>query len=130
MRSRFPFFLRVGIALFAVLVIAFFAWTNATRGVAVTVSNSTGDEITDLRIKFSGGIKSAPKLKSAESYTCKVNPKSESHLVVEFVDASGRQHSHEIDVYFERNYRGSVDITIRPSGKVEWKDRIEGPFIL
>lgn len=91
-------------------------------GVTVTVKNASGGEITNLQIKFTGGSKSSPKLKPAESFETKVNPNGSSHLVVEFADSSGKQHSAKLDVYFERNYSGTIQVTLEPDGKVTWKD--------
>ncbi len=94
-------------------------------GVAVTVTNATGGEITGLEVRFTGGSKSRPMLRASESFEAKINPRGESHLVIVFTDSSGKQHSAEVDVYFERGYRGTIRVTIRPDGTVSWKDEIK-----
>jgi len=97
-------------------------------GVLVTVTNAMTTEITALEVKFKGGTKLFQKLKGGETFTVKVNASNSSHLVILFRDASGNAHSSDIDVYFEPGYKGSIDITILPDGKVIWKDKIKiGP---
>jgi hypothetical protein len=32
--------------------------------------------------------------------------------------------SEKLGLYFERNYRGRVDITVQPDGTISWTDRI------
>lgn len=94
-------------------------------GVTVAVINASGGEIKNLQIKFTGGSRSSPGLKPAESLKIKINPNGESRLVVEFNDSSGKPNSVNVDVYFERNYRGYIYVRIEPGGKATWKDEIK-----
>ena len=48
----------------------------------------------------------------------------ESHLELEWYEPSGVKQSHTIDVYFEHNYRGSVEIAVNPDNRVSWTDKI------
>ena len=121
MRTRFGITLLVA-ALLAVVGTGLVSYKLLDAGVTVTVKNASGGEITNLQIKFTGGSKSSPKLKPAEFFETKVNPNGESHLVVEFADSSGKQHSAKVDVYFEHNYSGTIHVTLEPDGKVTWKD--------
>jgi len=113
----------ISVTFIAVLLAGLVSCKPAGTGVTVIVKNASGDEITNLHIKFTGGSKSSPALKSAESFQTKLNPTGSSHLVVEFTDSSGKQYSGKVDVYFERNYSGSIQITIEPGGKLTWKDK-------
>ncbi len=122
MRTGFGVSLLFGFASVALLAVGLVACKAGSRGVTVMVNNASGGEITNLQVKFTGGSKSSPKLKPAESFETKVNPSGESHLVVEFVDSSGKQHSVNVDVYFEHNYSGTIHVTIEPDGNVTWKD--------
>ena len=122
MRTGFGLSLLFGLALVVLLTIGLVACKASGRGVTVTVNNASGGEIANLQVKFTGGSKTLPKLKSAESFVTQVNPIGESHLVVEFVDSSGKQHSVKVDVYFEHNYSGTIHVTIGRDGKVTWKD--------
>src|SRR6266540_1443613 len=113
MNSRVRIGLTVAITLLAVV-------SCTSPGVTVTVNNASNGEITLLQIKFTGGSKSFVKLKPAETFETKVSPNGSSHLVIEFVDASGKQHSAKLDVYFERGYKGAIHVTIQSDGKVTW----------
>jgi hypothetical protein len=121
MQTRFGITL-LTVALLAVVGIGLVSCKPSGAGVTVIVNNATGGDITNLQIKFLGGSKSSPKLKSAESFETKVNPNGESHLDVEFADSSGKRHSAKVDVYLERNYSGTIRVTLEPDGKVTWKD--------
>ncbi len=112
----------ISVTFFTVLLGGLISCKPASAGVTVIVNNASGSEITNLQVKFTGGSKSSTALKSAESFQTKVNPSGSSDLVVEFTDSTGIQHSGKVDVYFERNYSGSIQITIEPGGKVTWKD--------
>jgi hypothetical protein len=119
------FFAPVGYAVVASVLVALGSYVFLGRGVAVIVKNDSGSEMTNLQIKYTDGRKSCPQLPPAKSFKTKVNPDGETSLVVEFVDASGKHHSAEIDVYIEHNYGGSVTITIQPDGKATWINRIK-----
>lgn len=121
MQTRFGIALLI-VALLAVAGIGLVSCKPSGAGVTVIVINTSGGEITNLQIKFTGGSKSSPKLKPAESFETKVNPNGESHIDVEFSDSSGKRHSAKVDVYLERNYSGTIRITLEPGGKVTWKD--------
>jgi hypothetical protein len=91
-------------------------------GVTVTVTNTSDTDITDLQIQYTGGQKSVPKLHAAATYRTKVNPNSSSALHITFTDGSAQRHAKKLDVYFERNYRGAIHVTIQSNGMVTWKD--------
>ena len=123
MKLRFCNSCRIGVVFTALFISILVGCKPA--GVAVTVTNATGGEITGLEVRFKGGSKSAQKLKAAESFEATINPHGESHLVIAFVDSSGKRHSAEVDVYFERGYKGGIHVTIRPDGTVTWKEDIK-----
>ncbi len=103
---------------------AILAWGlfHARPGVNVSVQNETGAEIADVAIRFTGGSALKPRLPAGAIFATRVRSRGESDLTVEFKDAAGRPHSQLIDVYFERGYRGTIAIHIRPDGTVRWKD--------
>ena len=121
MKTRFGITLLI-MVLLAIIGTGLVSCKPTNAGVNVTVENASGGEITSLQIRFTGGNKSTPTLKPAESFETKVNPAGESHLVVEFVDSLGKQHSANVDVYLEHNYSGTIHVTLEPDGKVTWKD--------
>ncbi len=110
----------IAASLLALIACALWSCSTANCGITVTVNNESGDDVTDLRLKFTGGSKTAAKLTSADSFATRVNPGGSSHLAIEFADSSGNQHSANLDVYFERRYRGTIRVTIWPDGRVSW----------
>jgi hypothetical protein len=126
MSKRFDTFSAIlNVSLLALSACGLWSCSTASCGLTVTVNNASGDEVTDVRLKFSGGSKTASKLMSAASFATKVNPDGSSHLVVEFADASGKQHSANLDVYFERQYKGTIQVTIQPDCRVTWNGETE-----
>lgn len=95
------------------------------NGVSVTVANTSGGQLNQIQVHYTGGTNSIPSLAPGESRTCKVNPTAASSIGIEFIDAAGGKHSNKVDVYLERNYGGAIVITIGPSNKVLWKDRVK-----
>ena len=94
-------------------------------GVDVKITNASKGNVADLNVHFTGGLNVVPKLNSGEMCSLKVNPSAASHLTIAFVDSLGITRTNKIDVYFERNYRGVVDITINDGGSVSFTNRIK-----
>jgi hypothetical protein len=105
-------------------VVAFGA-TILRGGVRVSVNNSTSGTISNVVLRFTGGSKGFVHLKPKRTASTRVNPNSESHLVLEYRDTVGALHSTNIDTYFEHGYRGSIAITIEEGGTVTWKDNVK-----
>jgi hypothetical protein len=119
MQARFRIITAIFLAITGIGLVSCNSWST---GVTVIVNNATGGGITNLKIKFTGGSKSSEKLDAAKSLETKINPNSESHIDLEFEDASGKRHSAKVDVYIEHNYSGTIRVTLEPDGKVTWKD--------
>lgn len=115
---------KLGIVIFVTFValVGLLSWQFMAGGVDVTLTNVTGGEISGLRITFTGGTTSAATVEAAGVFTTRVNPSGESHLIIEHVDSSGKQHTNVVDVYLEHNYRGKVHISIHTNGSLTWKD--------
>lgn len=101
--------------------IGYWRWT---AGVYVEITNSTGGPLTQVGITYTGGVVGIPELKPNASFGLLINPKGESHLELAWTDAGGQKRSEKLDLYFDRNHRGRVDITVRPDGTISWTDRI------
>lgn len=114
---------RIVVLIFVAVLVGLLGWRGVTSGVAVTVTNGSGADITSLSVRFTGGRRSAPRVEPAGRFRTRVNPTGESDLVVEFLDASGNGHTNEVDVYLEPDYRGAVRITIQTNGSVTWEDQ-------
>lgn len=95
-----------------------------TAGVYVEITNNTDSPLTQIAITYTGGVVRIAELKPKTSSGRRVNPRGESHLVVEWVDSLGHRHSQRVDVYFETNYRGRIDITVEPDNTIVWTDVI------
>jgi len=80
--------------------------------------------ITDLAVSYRGGRELIRELWPGESREFSINPAGESDLEISFIDAAGLLHNRKIDVYFEHNYRGRMDIRIDATGKVSSHDDI------
>lgn len=92
--------------------------------VKVVVANEGAGPIKNLTINYSGGTESLSELGSGRAYEFSINATGESDLSVSFVDASGSSHSHKVDVYFERNYRGKIDVKIDSASKISSSHQI------
>jgi hypothetical protein len=90
----------------------------------VAVVNEGMTPLTDLTVSYTGGRELLRELWPGESRAFSINPSGESALDVSFVDSSGQSRGRKIDVYFERNYRGRIDIRIDAMGKVSSKDKV------
>ena len=64
-------------------------------------------------------------LKPKASFSRRINPSSESDLVVEWIDPSGQTYSSTVDVHFEHNFRGRIEITVEPDNTIRWTDAIK-----
>ena len=90
-------------------------------GVHVVVANQTGEEISQIQLRFRGGANSIRNLGVTNIFETKINPSSASDIILEYNDATG-SHSTNIDVYIEHNYKGFIRITIQRNGSVTWED--------
>jgi hypothetical protein len=109
----------------AVIILAFLGIgmiTLMSRGVDLLVINDGHSPIKDLKLEFTGGTKSISELAPGGEYHVRINPKSESHLEVKFMDSGGLNHKEIVDVYMERNYHGKLTVRIDRYGKVSWQD--------
>jgi hypothetical protein len=102
-------------------------YRHRTAGVYVEITNNTDSPLTQIDISYTGGVVRIPELKSKTSFGRRINPDGDSHLVVEWIDSSGQKHSSPVDVYFEHNYRGRIDISVEPDNTILSNDTIKLP---
>ena len=104
------------------LATGYFYWT---RGVYVSVNNNTQSTLKNLTITYQSGVIQIAALEPKMSYGRYINPIGESGLTLEWFDSLGAKHSHmNIEVYFEHNYAGSVEITVEPDNRVSVTDKV------
>jgi len=109
------------VALALLIASGYFYWT---KGVYVSITNSTQNTLKHIDIIYSGGIIDIPELAPSTSCGQYINPDWESDLTLEWFDSSGAKHSHTIGEYIEHNYAGSVEITLEPDNKVSVTSKI------
>lgn len=76
----------------------------------VTVHNTRGQPMHDVRVVATGSNESLGDIAPAESRTCAVVPSGESDVAVSFLDAAGARHERRVDVYLERGNAGTIEI--------------------
>jgi hypothetical protein len=111
------------VSLIVVLGLLFAGWLAFPSGVVVRLHNASAAEISDIRVIFEGGAKTARQLQPGEFFKCRISPDSESDLEIEFVNASGVRQTVNLDVYLDRYHGGSIEITIQSDDKVSFEDK-------
>jgi hypothetical protein len=104
-------------------ILVFIGYLYQRKGVYVSITNNTQTFLKDVGVTYTGGTVRIKGLKPHESYGKRINPNGESHLELEWYESSGVKQSHTVDVYFEHNYRGSIEISIDPDNRVSWTDK-------
>ena len=92
--------------------------------IEVDVENLDLTEKLDITISYSGGEEKISKLNTGETYTFNIHPKHESSIVVQFYNNEGKKIEKDIDVYFEKSYRGEVIIRIESDDKIDVSSNI------
>lgn len=110
------------VSLIAVVGLLFAAWLVFPSGVVVRLHNASAGEISDIRIVFEGGAKTARQLQPGKFFKCRISPDGESDLEIEFVNTSGVRQSANLDVYLAQYHRGAIEITIQSDDKVSFED--------
>ena len=114
----------IGSTLLSLLV-----WVQHSRGIKVVVLNTTNATILDLKVSFTGGSFEILRLEAGHVFKTRINPTGESHLDVKWADSNGTQYSEAGGGYFERNYRGRIEIEIQPAGVILWKTDVKLPLL-
>jgi len=126
MRKKFVFiFILILISIFLIRVF-FFDYSE----IKVLVINHSDKIIEKLKIIYTGGFYMVTKLLPEKSEENSINPESESNIEIEFEYFGGEKIRKTIDCYFEKNYSGSIIITIGNSGDVTWINKIEPGSLL
>ena len=95
-------------------------------GIAVCVHNVSGQSLQGIRIKVepSGKDYDLGRLVDQERARVFVEPRTESHVALQYTDASG-PHGETVVGYLEYGYCGKADINILPEGKVTSSENID-----
>jgi hypothetical protein len=98
------------------MMILFFAYTLASRGIYVSVANFTSKPVRTVRLLYKGGEFCVPDLEPGQTIMGTIYPLGETDLSLYVEQAEGKVTSEKIDVYLEPGYRGRVDISITDQG--------------
>jgi hypothetical protein len=97
------------------IAIGIILWRGNPAGVKVSVRNATKKPVNDLVVSFTGGSFSTGTLPPDVAIAYQVNPSGESSIEVKYrVDEAIVKTN--MGEYFERNYRGHIDLEITTNG--------------
>jgi hypothetical protein len=108
------------LGLFAVAVLV--VW-GALAHVRVTVRNSGGAQLQDVRVAVSGVSQALGSLAPNEEKSCRVRAKGESGVTITYLTAGGRKIDSGAIGYLEPGNAGSITFTIDDRGVQgeEWR---------
>ena len=98
-------------------------------GIRVVISNLSGETLRNVVVKVEerGNRYGFADLEPGDRKRIWVQPVTECHIKVEFVDAKNKPHGETIVGYAEGGYCGSATVNILPGNRVESSEHLE-PF--
>ena len=85
----------------------------AAPGVQVTVRNTGKAGLHNVMLRVTGASSRLGNISSGSSAQANVKPVGESHLEIEFSEHDGQRKLLNAGGYFETNYRGTIDVSIK-----------------
>jgi len=110
-----------------IIVGAVFAWL-ASRRLTATVVNLDTATLRGVIIHVTGRSYEIGDLASGKPATVDIQPTSESHIEVEFLDPDGTTRRLIADCYFEPGYKGDVLIKLNRERVVQVVDSTTYPY--
>jgi hypothetical protein len=111
------------------VIVGFGAIVVYTRpGVSVCVHNLGPDPLNRLVVHVTGRSYRLGDIAAGDSRSVTVNPTSESHLEIEFVDPSGNQTLLSVDCYLEPGYKGTLDIRVNGNKLARVDDHVSPSY--
>ena len=94
------------------------------RGIGVLIRNDSGETMRQVSVKVEsfgnrGKARDLPDMEAGARARVYVQPVTESHINVEFLDARGKKHVETVVGYAESGYCGTTTTTIMADGRVE-----------
>lgn len=125
--SRFRWFGSISIAIIALYLIGVFV--RGRYGIEVSVHNVSGEPARDLHLKLEPDGRDFPLgvLPNEERARAFVQPRRESHIVLQYADVSGT-HTDTIVGYIESGYCGKTEVSISSQHKVTSRESIDPVF--
>src|ERR1041384_965389 len=90
----------------------------------IEIENASGSPVTDVNVKFNGGVVNLPTLGKGDEARRPIHVQSESALSVSFSDAKGQSHETNLNVYLEPSYRGAIRLKIDADQRVEMTNEV------
>lgn len=78
----------------------------------VAVTNNSGVPIQTVAVRYTGGTAQLGPLKVGERQEAGITPSGESHIELDIYLDNGKVEHRQVDTYFEKGYRGMVEITL------------------
>ena len=100
------------VSLFLVFVI-YIMMFQFRAGVQVTIKNTGTTTLRSVVLYVTGSSYGIGDIAPEHSVKTTVNPTSESHLEIEFIDSDGQVHRLNAGGYFESDYHGTIQISIK-----------------
>jgi len=110
------------LAVFVLLIAVGYLYCK--RGVYVSITNNTKSTLKEVDIAYEVGVIQIDALEPKMSYGRYINPTYSTGLTLKWCDSSGVKHSHDIGVYLQHNYSGSVEITVESDNSVVVTDKV------
>jgi len=113
-------------AILAMALIVVLYFTFFKKGITVVLNNNSNTEVTEIKLKYTGDSIAVPVLGSKLSKKIRINAEGESSLILEFRDPNTKEiRVQDLDVYFEKNYSGTIEIKFDAAGKLSWQNNIK-----
>jgi hypothetical protein len=93
--------------------------------VEVSVQNSTGLLMRDVRVSITGQAPVLGNIQPGGRYTVSLRPSGSTELEVAFLDSAGRHCRAKLDLYMTKGYCGRVNVTVRSCDKADFEDRMQ-----
>jgi hypothetical protein len=108
----------VTVAAFGVALGSGVMWLRWHRNpyVTVCVHNDTSDPLSDVRIRYRYGERTAGMIKAGGEASCEIRCSGASDVILEYRNSFGVLITKADNSYIEHNYRGSLDLHIGDDG--------------
>lgn len=96
----------------------------AASGIKVLVVNKSGGPVNAMKVSYTGGSMTIPRLENEASYTGTIKVTAVSDVDVELSLASGEKKTQSIRAQLEPKYVGDLRLEITPTGGIGWDKQL------
>ena len=120
----------VRIVLCVIGLVSFYAvglFVREQCGIAIIIHNASGKSLRQMKVRVepTGRVISVGDLANEKGTRVFVRPQTESHISLEYLDASGQPHADSVVGYVEAGYCGKAEVTVLPDDRVGAKETID-----